>query len=365
MESYLKTRREWSAVTGDILEPVFAEKDKPTREERQEHQRWKETRQSAAGTIHLCIDDSQKNHVRDCRDDPKKMWDKLKEIHQQQKAGPRFGAYDAFFNIRKEDDESLVTYTARVSRAMSIVKSLRPTGFTIEQLDEELMCMNTIRGLPSQFSSFVDSLFLIDKLDFSSLQAALHNHESQAQLREATGPAAAMRASAKMPPAGKTSPKVTCTWCKRPGHSEDCYSKRSSKQRDQERWANKLKEKEKNKTENASVTEVKEESASLASIDPLSSASADWNTDTGATRNMTPHRTWFKMYTPHRVPIRLANDSVIFSAGVGLVVFWPKGENGEDMDPVEFHDVLHVPDLRSNLLSPFYLTREKGYTVNI
>ncbi|KIJ32658.1 hypothetical protein M422DRAFT_145888, partial [Sphaerobolus stellatus SS14] len=39
--------------------------------------------------------------------------------------------------------------------------------------------------------------------------------------------------------------------------------------------------------------------------------------------------------------------------------------DGKEMDPVEFHDMLHVPDLRNNLLSPFHLTREKGYDVNI
>lgn len=35
------------------------------------------------------------------------------------------------------------------------------------------------------------------------------------------------------------------------------------------------------------------------------------------------------------------------------------------MDPVEFHDVLHIPALCNNLLSPFHLTREKGYYVSI
>ena len=80
---------------------------------------------------------------------------------------------------------------------------------------------------------------------------------------------------------------------------------------------------------------------------------------------MTPHCAWFKMYTPHVVPIRLADDSCIYSEGLGLVVFWPKDKDGKEMDPIEFHDVLHVPALRNNLLSPFHLTREKGYGIRI
>jgi hypothetical protein len=59
------------------------------------------------------------------------------------------------------------------------------------------------------------------------------------------------------------------------------------------------------------------------------------------------------------------NDSCIYLEGIGLVVFWPRDKNGEEMDPVKFHDVLHVPALHNNLLSPFHLTREKGYSVRI
>lgn len=36
------------------------------------------------------------------------------------------------------------------------------------------------------------------------------------------------------------------------------------------------------------------------------------------------------MYTPHVVPIRLADDSCIYLEGVRLVVFWPKDKNGKD-----------------------------------
>src|SRR5579859_2760481 len=77
---------------------------------------------------------------------------------------------------------------------------------------------------------------------------------------------------------------------------------------------------------------------------------------------MTPHRHWFCCYSPHVVPVRLADGSIIWSAGIGSVGFQP---NGVDMRSVVFHDVLHVPDLGSNLLSLFHLTRAKGYTISI
>jgi hypothetical protein len=93
-------------------------------------------------------------------------------------------------------------------------------------------------------------------------------------------------------------------------------------------------------------------------------ASTDWNTDTGASSHMTPHRHWFRSYSPHVVPIRLADNSIIYSAGIGSVEFQPVVK-GSNMRPVVFHDVLHVPAIRSNLLSLFHLTSKKAYTISI
>ncbi|KAF7761137.1 hypothetical protein Agabi119p4_10546 [Agaricus bisporus var. burnettii] len=60
-----------------------------------------------------------------------------------------------------------------------------------------------------------------------------------------------------------------------------------------------------------------------------------WLADTGATSHMTPHRHWFKSYSPHRIPIRLADNSTVYSAGVGSVVFQPV-VNGKETRAVEF-----------------------------
>ncbi|KAF9263873.1 hypothetical protein L218DRAFT_815964, partial [Marasmius fiardii PR-910] len=73
--------------------------------------------------------------------------------------------------------------------------------------------------------------------------------------------------------------------------------------------------------------------------------------DTGAFSHMTPHRNWFILYMPYVVPICLADDCVIHSEGVGTIVFRPDSGDWE----VHFHDVLYVPMLRNNLLSPFHL----------
>ena len=104
-------------------------------------------------------------------------------------------------------------------------------------------------------------------------------------------------------------------------------------------------------------------SARSSSTSPTSS-SLQWLADTGATSHMTPHRHWVRNYTPLRVPIKLADNSVVYSAGVGTVVFNPL-VGGKEARPVEFSRVLHVPALHNNLLSCLYLTKHKDFEILI
>ena len=79
---------------------------------------------------------------------------------------------------------------------------------------------------------------------------------------------------------------------------------------------------------------------------------------------MTPHCHWLRNYTPKHVPIKLADNTVVYSAGVGSVMFHPNLE-GKRGRVVEFSNVLHVPHLRKNLLAVLYLTRCLSFIVNI
>ena len=79
---------------------------------------------------------------------------------------------------------------------------------------------------------------------------------------------------------------------------------------------------------------------------------------------MTPHAHWIRNYRPFQTPICLANNLIVYSAGIGSVVFVPV-IGGKERRAVEFTRVLHVPDLRTNLLSILYLTCHKQFTVII
>ena len=108
-------------------------------------------------------------------------------------------------------------------------------------------------------------------------------------------------------------------------------------------------------------------SVSSFSLNGLASNFSDmtlWNTDTGATSHMTPHKNWIRDYTPHKVPVHLANNTVVYSEGIGNVLFIPIID-GKEAREILFSRVLHVPALSNNLLSVLYLTKHKGFTVQI
>ena len=79
--------------------------------------------------------------------------------------------------------------------------------------------------------------------------------------------------------------------------------------------------------------------------------------------NMTSHKEWIVDYIPLRLPICLGDDSVVYSAGVGKVWFEPL-LSGHSAPLVCLSRVLHVPKLKSNLLSITYLSSQQQVKVS-
>jgi len=151
--------------------------------------------------------------------------------------------------------------------------------------------------------------------------------------------------------------KAECEFCGKPEHAiAKCYAFQNA-QKDAKAKKNKPKQKkcteQANQAKDNNGSDVTEfagnASTHLSDHSDLSSslqldADFDWIADTGATFHMTPHCHWVRNYTPFHVPIKLADSSVIYSAGVGTVVF-NSVVKGKSLRSVEFTRVLHVPQL--------------------
>lgn len=368
----LLSKRVWRVVIGEETAPVGTVAEPLTRKEKQA---WHDKVDTAAGVILSIIDDNNQSLISDETPDPVKMWKKLQDTHQQKKPSSRFAAYEALLNLTLNDGESLPSVAARAKALLRNMRNLMPAkDFTFDKLSEELASMAIIRSLPlNDYGAFRSQLLLRDDLSLSSMETMLFSEQSNREKSVAQQKALAAVAAA-------ASTDLKCYFCDRSGHVQvDCKAYQAA-QKTAKTGSGKSTRRSKGKAKAnaadasstspgntaASNANKAEEFAGNASIPSPSSPppSSDWNADTGATSHMTPHRHWFTTYTPYRTPVRLANDTIVYSAGLGSVRFQPV-VNGKDGQLVEFERVLHVPDLRSNLLSVLYLTRNKGYTVVI
>ncbi|THH01890.1 hypothetical protein EW145_g6839 [Phellinidium pouzarii] len=223
----------------------------------------------------------------------------------------------------------------------------------------EIAAVALVQALPMEYSSFHSALLLLTNFDFKTVKDAFLQEQKNHQLHAADS-ALALKVST---PAKPSSQSVVCAFCNIKGHTE---AQRREKGKERANAA---------QQENSASASASIQSAEFAGnasthdyTNPhsplLSDAGSDWIVDTGATCHMTPHHHRFNTYTPNCTPIQLANNQIIYSVGLGSVRFQPV-INGKPGRLLEFERVLHVPDLRNNLLSVLYLTRAKSYIVTI
>jgi hypothetical protein len=224
MKAYLMQKKVWLIVSGDDVRPSSGTADLRD---------WLKDQQAAAGFIYLGLEKAQKTQVQQYLDDPKKMWEVLVSIHVHKRPATRFNAYNALLSIKKEENESLPSLTARVEKAMHDIKNTRPDSFSIEELDGDLMCMALTRALPSQYASFISSLVLLPKFDFPTLKEAFIMQEENDKGHQDSVSASAhftSVASRTSKQSKQPSTRPVCDFCNMKGHTQDkCYQFRDMK----------------------------------------------------------------------------------------------------------------------------------------
>ncbi len=372
IKPFLQSRKLFGYVRGTEARP--SDDDEEALDE------FKDNLEAAAGVIKMSLDESQLVHIQGIEDDPQKMWKTLEDVHLPKQATHRFSALSTVLNTQKLPDEPLPSALARVRQSMQQFKALwPPKDYTIDSLVEDIECMAAIRMLGPEHSTFVSAISLLDTISMDKLEAAFRTEQSSidSALAKAQAIAAANVVS------------LICGWCECPGHSEEnCFSKKAAHQAAKENTRQKKAQRGKrrgkpshpsnsnsnsNSTPSTSTSNSFSADANVAGQDlefagnasalstTLPTPSADWCADTGASSHMTPHKEWFATYTPHVIPVRVADGNIIFSAGVGVVQFKPILGGGAPGRVVEFKRVLHVPQLNRPLLSITTLTLSENY----
>ena len=161
-----------------------------------------------------------------------------------------------------------------------------------------------------------------------------------------------------------------CANCDKIGHTKDkCWAKGGGAEGCgpfQKRRTAKGKEKGSNsKAETGQTSATSAHNAELANTSLYALPVVDeqtaahfWLLDSGASRHMTPQRSWFSTYRPviPPIPVRVGDGSNIQAVGIGQIMVTLKNRKGTEL-PASIKEVLHVPDLNASLMSVNQLTQ--------
>lgn len=218
MMALLRVNGLWRLVSGQSKKPSL---------EGEKLELWLDHQDMAAGLLFLCVEPEQRVYLKGIEDDPVEIWAKLETVHMHKSPVTRFNAYDDLFRIRKGENESFQSLMNRVHEAMLKIQTLRPSGFTLAQCDEELAVMTLIHSLPDHYSSFSSALLLLPTLDKATVQVAFKNEENRLQHHSTHNSAlhtvSTSSSSSPSPPnLSPSSPYLSCDFCNRNHALHDC-----------------------------------------------------------------------------------------------------------------------------------------------
>ena len=208
-----------------------------------------------------------------------------------------------------------------------------------------------LRGLGPSFQHIRNGYAGAEKQDAATLERLLDSNDA---MDSATDLHTAFAAHA--PPASALNPSgrllrprpasaFDCLWCETNGNhfTEECRNMQRSKE---QRKANRSQPKtpaskgkpQQAKAADAALAEFAGEASCIHSPSDLIT-NHSWNPDTGATCHMTPNRQWLTHYRAHWVPVRLGDNSVVWSEGVGVCWFEPMLQGS----PAPLYPLLQCP----------------------
>jgi hypothetical protein len=357
---------------------------------------WFDKDKKACGDILAHVSTTQRVHI-EGETSAYAMWQALLKIHMQQVPGTRFSAYNELFSIVKRPEDTLPAVAARVKAAIARMKELRPAAvtvagasvaYTIKHLDNKLALMAMLRALLcNKYGNFILSPTRTPDLTRCTVAAAFQVEQTERSAHHSplvtpTGDAA-LCTQQNVCNAPRMPSSVECTFCKATGHTHNqCFARERAADAAKAKTKERKEERKAKRRGGGNCAAAATASLSLSSAAPKAPAvkelaasaslclasthnthaDAHWIADSGATSHMSTQRHWFKTLEPHIVPIRVANNAIVYSEGIGSVILEPLDKS---LDPLLLSCVLYVPALQNNLLSVLHLVSTHRFRVEI
>lgn len=305
---------------------------KPSSTQPTELANWLLREKKAAGFIARKLDPRNRDLiVNDLnRKDPKALWDTIVTEYASKKARNRSRLFTRFLNLNCSDGD----LDRFITSFRQIVKEMSDAGV---KLDDDLLAHMALHHLPEDHKTTRTVMVATAEssdtaLNLSSVLSQINelvrdsssNKTTSTALTAKTSSTSKRNTSYERCLDGKHNPKTS--------HSEsDCFQLHPEKKRSNSRLPS---------ANNASIN-----GRVLSTLATKGNDSGKPILDSGASHTMIYDRTLFNTYQPQSMDISVANGQIIKSSGIGSVKGIHQGES------VTLNNCLHVPDLKTNLIS--------------
>ncbi|KIM21725.1 hypothetical protein M408DRAFT_80103, partial [Serendipita vermifera MAFF 305830] len=291
----------------------------------------------------------------DQRRDPVGMLNAITAKYAEKTSSTRFASLSNQLKAERNMNEDWVEYITRLRELQKTTQRLRPDHYTVEDLDSEVLLFTLVHSLDAS-SPFVTSLLANPHTSFDTVADAItrtYHVNKDAVPGKGSAPISSANAATIIEEANAAYNSIMCFWCEKPGHP---MAKCTEAQAAKKLWlASKGTGSSSGRGGNRgqrggrgsrggnrrSVATHSNDEASAAvefagnastTLSPSEAPPNDWTVDSGASSSMTPRREWVHSIVPDRRGVKLADGSIIWSEGRGVVTFKPL-INGKALKP--------------------------------
>ena len=334
MELLLTKEKLWNVVTDDVPDPVTDD--------------WNTKDKQARATIGLLLEDSQLHIIRK-ETTAKATWTALQRYHEKSTLSSKVSLLKKICALKLTEEGDMSAHLAHME---DLVDQLASLG---EPLAEHLTVALMLSSLPDSYGTLITALETRPEDDLTKelVKNKLLEEYSRRQESGMVPAAIEQRAmKAKDEKHSAATSRITCFFCKKPGHlKRDCRKYSEWKRKNPNHKVKQITE-----TEDNSLDEGSEEASYVCFA--VYAEATDWYVDSGASAHMTSDLSFFtSLDTEHKRTVTLANGQKLLTAGIGEGFVRCVSGDGDQL--VKLTEVLHVPDLRGNLISVKKLTSKE------
>lgn len=308
---------------------------------------WMESDQKALTTIALNVDDSQIQHIRDCKS-ALEAWNALKEFHEKDSPCNRVYILRQIMRLRLDEGGNIEDHLRNLNelfqKLMALGQDIKPDFFK---------CATLLGSLPPSYDGLVTALEARNEELTSTLVCSkvIAEFKRRKERNMESGDEVALRIGKEV---GSSRNRIkVCYFCKHEGHfKHDCPKYKS--------WLAKKNSKGVNNAANLAECSSQDDIQYLFSTSEINYG--EWIIDSGATCHISGQKDLFEELDENfKEKVFVANGQQVSAQGKGVLTVQLLNKFGKCIT-VKISDVLYIPEVKGNLISVRRLT-QLGFNV--